>query len=130
MSCAIIPFDELGCLNINLTSGFAKEIRFTLVEDDVEIPLDIYSDFKFNVYDQNGVTLFSSLSKKLGNGIVKQGNTLILTLGNETKNIQGNFYWNMEYVKPTGNPSDYYYQGFYNIQPKIRTIRKSITKNC
>ena len=70
--CSVIPFDEIGCLNIKIVSGFKKEIpfNFNVTVDEVveQLNLTVFTNIKFNVYTNTNV-LVPALSKSLGNGI-------------------------------------------------------------
>lgn len=132
-TCKIIPFDELGCLDINILSGGAKALDFTIkiVVDNVTtiIPLAPYANHKFNIYsiDRKGdIKLVPALSKEIGAGIVRVDDTLTVTFGSETANISDRYYWNLEHVI-TGQPSDFYIHGYMEIRPKSWYLAKKQT---
>jgi hypothetical protein len=120
--CSVIPFDEIGCLNIKIVSGFKKEIpfNFNVTVDEVveQLNLTVFTNIKFNVYTNTNV-LVPALSKSLGNGIelVDDFNAKVTFL-KETENISATYYWNLELIYSAQEPPICYVQG--NLEIKSR----------
>lgn len=131
MSCAIIPFDEIGCLNINLVAGLKKDVpmSFTVTVETTTTPLDlsVYSGIKMNVYNLNGTSLVPALSKSIGAGIVLPTTTqLIIEFRSETLNLPNEYYYNLE-LERTGLPSEFFVQGYIKIKNIRDFVKKTIT---
>lgn len=134
-TCAIIPFDQIGCLNINLISGLKKEIPFTFTRtiDAVTTPIDLsqFDEIKLNVYNSLGISSITALSKSSIDNptelFVDGNNDLILIFGSETLPYKDNeFYYNLEFLK-AGEPSEFYVQGFLKLTEKRNRLQKVIT---
>jgi len=133
MSCSIIPFDEIGCLNINVVAGFKKLIpmSFGIEVGIVTTPIDLsfYDDIILNVYNVSGTSLVPALKKQFTNGITLPTNfQLQIQFGAETSTLKGEYYYNLEFVK-AGQESIFYVQGHIVIKDKKDFVKKNITTN-
>lgn len=131
MSCAIIPFDEIGCLNINLVAGMRKlvPLSFNITANSVVTPIDLslYDGISLNVYNMAGTSPVPALSKTLGDGISLPTNTSMeIDFKEETLNLSGEYYYNIEFLR-TGFPSEFYVQGYIKIKGKKDFVKKTIT---
>jgi hypothetical protein len=139
MSFTTIPFDEIASLEINLITGAKKEIplSFTKTVDEVVEPIDLslYANIKLNVFNTNGTTPVSALSKDMlvdnTDLYINAENELIIVFGEETSTFKNNsFYFYIEFVNAPGIPSDCYLQGIINVKEKISFLPRNIANKC